>query len=39
MGVFVATRKHKGWIELVFKNDLDVMDAWHLDGFGFYVVW
>lgn len=38
MGVFVATGRHKGWIELVFKNDLDVMDAWHLDGFGFYVV-
>ncbi|RVW97654.1 Monocopper oxidase-like protein SKU5 [Vitis vinifera] len=37
-GVFVATGNHKGWIELVFKNDLDVMDAWHLDGFGFYVV-
>lgn len=37
-GVFVATGEHKGWIEIVFKNDLDVMDAWHLDGFGFYVV-
>ena len=37
-GVFVASGNHKGWIELVFKNDLDVMDAWHFDGFGFYVV-
>ncbi|XP_015583100.1 monocopper oxidase-like protein SKU5 isoform X2 [Ricinus communis] len=37
-GVFVASGNHKGWIELVFKNNLDVMDAWHLDGFGFYVV-
>lgn len=37
-GVFVATGIHKGWHEIVFKNDLDVMDAWHLDGFGFYVV-
>ncbi|ONI23743.1 hypothetical protein PRUPE_2G205600 [Prunus persica] len=37
-GVFVASGKHKGWIELVFHNDLEGMDAWHLDGFGFYVV-
>lgn len=37
-GVFVATGIHKGWHEIVFKNSLDVMDAWHLDGFGFYVV-
>lgn len=37
-GVFVASGDHKGWMEIVFKNDLDVMDAWHLDGFGFFVV-
>lgn len=37
-GVSVVTGIHKGWIELVFKNNLDVMDSWHLDGFGFYVV-
>lgn len=37
-GIFVATGVHKGWIELVFSNGLDVMDSWHLDGFGFYVV-
>ncbi|KAL5569461.1 hypothetical protein UlMin_026036 [Ulmus minor] len=37
-GVFVASGIHKGWLEIVFKNDLDVIDAWHLDGFGFYVV-
>ncbi|KAM1594658.1 hypothetical protein ACFX15_000966 [Malus domestica] len=37
-GVFVATGTHKGWIELVFQNDLEDMDAWHLDGFGFFVV-
>ncbi|KAL6128449.1 hypothetical protein ACLB2K_071804 [Fragaria x ananassa] len=37
-GVFVASGIHKGWIELVFHNDLDVMDSWHLDGFGFFVV-
>lgn len=37
-GVFVATGKHKGWIEIVLKNDLEVMNAWHLDGFGFFVV-
>ncbi|KAJ4829837.1 hypothetical protein Tsubulata_016550 [Turnera subulata] len=36
--VFVATGIHKGWAEFVFVNSLDVMDAWHLDGFGFYVV-
>ncbi|XP_008780211.1 monocopper oxidase-like protein SKU5 [Phoenix dactylifera] len=38
LGTSVVTGNHKGWIELVFKNDLDVMDSWHLDGFGFYVV-
>ncbi|CAL5404324.1 unnamed protein product [Camellia sinensis] len=37
-GTFVATGNHKGWLEIVFKNDLNVMDSWHLDGFGFYVV-
>ncbi|KAK3039207.1 hypothetical protein RJ639_027911 [Escallonia herrerae] len=37
-GTFVVTGNHKGWLEIVFKNELDVMDAWHLDGFGFYVV-
>ncbi|KAF9594186.1 hypothetical protein IFM89_028843 [Coptis chinensis] len=37
-GTSVVTGFHKGWIQLVFKNDLDVMDSWHLDGFGFYVV-
>ncbi|KAI8006600.1 Monocopper oxidase-like protein SKU5 [Camellia lanceoleosa] len=37
-GVSVVTGVHKGWLEIVFKNDLDVMDAWHLDGFGFYIV-
>lgn len=37
-GVSVVTGVHKGWIEIVFKNDLDDMDSWHLDGFGFYVV-
>ena len=37
-GVFVATGIHKGWIELVFYNDLEAIDSWHLDGFGFYVV-
>nr|XP_048326680.1 monocopper oxidase-like protein SKS1 [Ziziphus jujuba var. spinosa] len=37
-GTFVASGIHKGWIEIVFKNDLKVMDSWHLDGFGFYVV-
>ncbi|KAF5729465.1 Cupredoxin superfamily protein [Tripterygium wilfordii] len=38
IGTFVASGIHKGWIELVFKNDLLVMDSWHLDGFGFFVV-
>ncbi|KAJ6317420.1 hypothetical protein OIU76_013039 [Salix suchowensis] len=37
-GVFVASGNHKGWLEIVLKNDLDVMDSWHLDGYGFYVV-
>ncbi|PIA43616.1 hypothetical protein AQUCO_01900187v1 [Aquilegia coerulea] len=34
----VVTGIHKGWIEIVLKNDLAVMDSWHLDGFGFFVV-
>ncbi|KAK2987302.1 hypothetical protein RJ640_029584 [Escallonia rubra] len=37
-GVSVVTGTHKGWLEVVFQNDLDAMDSWHLDGFGFYVV-
>ncbi|CAK9186353.1 unnamed protein product [Ilex paraguariensis] len=37
-GVFVVTGVHKGWLEIVFKNDLKLMDSWHLDGYGFYVV-
>ncbi|KAF6171559.1 hypothetical protein GIB67_018083 [Kingdonia uniflora] len=37
-GTSVITGIYKGWIELVLKNDLDVMDGWHLDGYGFFVV-
>ncbi|PRQ58690.1 putative L-ascorbate oxidase [Rosa chinensis] len=37
-GVFVVTGIHKGWIEIVFKNNLAAMDSWHLDGYGFFVV-
>ncbi|KAJ0967238.1 hypothetical protein J5N97_024155 [Dioscorea zingiberensis] len=37
-GTFVASGIHKGWIEIIFKNDHSFMDSWHLDGFGFYVV-
>lgn len=37
-GVFVASGIHKGWLELVLQNDLNVIDSWHLDGFEFYVV-
>lgn len=38
-GVSVVTGVHKGWLEIVFQNDLDgEMDSWHLDGSGFYVV-
>ncbi|KAH7853699.1 hypothetical protein Vadar_005671 [Vaccinium darrowii] len=37
-GTFVVSGTHKGWLEIVFRNGLDVMDSWHLDGFGFYVV-
>lgn len=36
--VSVVTGIHKGWIEIVLKNNLNAMDSWHLDGFGFYVV-
>lgn len=34
----VVSGTHRGWIEIVLVNDLDVMDTWHLDGFGFFVV-
>nr|XP_043618470.1 monocopper oxidase-like protein SKU5 [Erigeron canadensis] len=37
-GVSVVNAAHKGWHELVFQNDLTMMDSWHLDGSGFYVV-
>ncbi|PON35655.1 Copper-resistance protein [Parasponia andersonii] len=37
-GISVVSGTHKGWLEIVFKNSLDVIDSWHLDGFGFYVV-
>lgn len=37
-GTSVVSGHHKGWIEIVFQNDLDAIDSWHLDGFGFYVV-
>ncbi|KAF8021615.1 hypothetical protein BT93_G1918 [Corymbia citriodora subsp. variegata] len=36
--VSVVSGIHKGWLEIVFKNNLDITDSWHLDGFGFYVV-
>ncbi|KAK7268512.1 hypothetical protein RIF29_21212 [Crotalaria pallida] len=37
-GVSVVSGIHKGWAEFIFKNSLDVIDSWHLDGFGFFVV-
>ncbi|XP_054821742.1 monocopper oxidase-like protein SKU5 [Prosopis cineraria] len=37
-GVFVASGLHKGWLEVVFKNELETIDTWHLDGFNFFVV-
>ena len=37
-GISVVTGNHRGWIELVFKNNMDDMDSWHLDGFSFFVV-
>ncbi|KAG7998429.1 hypothetical protein I3843_01G258700 [Carya illinoinensis] len=37
-GISVVTGIHKGWIEIVFKNTLGVMDSWHFDGYGFHVV-
>lgn len=37
-GTFVVSGTHKGWLEIVFKNELDTIDSWHLDGFGFFVV-
>ncbi|XP_073012199.1 monocopper oxidase-like protein SKU5 [Typha latifolia] len=38
LGTSVVSGDHKGWLEIVFRNGLDVMDSWHLDGFSFYVV-
>ena len=37
-GVSVVSGIHKGWLEIVFKNTLDVIDTWHVDGFGFHVL-
>ncbi|KAL5569462.1 hypothetical protein UlMin_026037 [Ulmus minor] len=37
-GVSVVSGINKGWLEIVFKNNLEVIDSWHLDGYGFYVV-
>ncbi|KAH6820620.1 SKU5 similar 3 [Perilla frutescens var. hirtella] len=38
-GTFVVSGLHKGWLEIVFVNDLVVVtESWHLDGFGFFVV-
>ncbi|KAK9127556.1 hypothetical protein Syun_016353 [Stephania yunnanensis] len=37
-GTFVASGTHKEWLEIVFFNDLEDMDTWHLDGFGLFVV-
>lgn len=34
----VVSGIHRDWIEIVLQNDLDVMDSWHLDGFGFFVI-
>ncbi|KAJ8543874.1 hypothetical protein K7X08_025492 [Anisodus acutangulus] len=38
-GTFVVSGEHGEWLEIVFKNELHVMDSWHLDGFGFFVVY
>ncbi|TKY51744.1 Monocopper oxidase protein SKU5 [Spatholobus suberectus] len=35
-GVFVASALHKGWTEIVLKNNLDIIDSWHLDGYSFF---
>lgn len=37
-GTFVASGNHKGWLEIVFINNNQIIDSWHLDGFGFYTV-
>ncbi|GJV95244.1 monocopper oxidase-like protein SKU5 [Tanacetum coccineum] len=39
-GVSVVGATHKGWHEIVFQSDdmMMLMDSWHLDGYGFYVV-
>ncbi|KAL4576811.1 hypothetical protein LXL04_012911 [Taraxacum kok-saghyz] len=37
-GTFVVSGVHNGWLEIVFKNRMQLIDTWHLDGFGFYVV-
>ncbi|KAG0476147.1 hypothetical protein HPP92_012988 [Vanilla planifolia] len=37
-GTFVASGIHKGWLEIVLVNDLNIFDFWHLDGYRFFVV-
>ncbi|MQL95801.1 hypothetical protein Taro_028476 [Colocasia esculenta] len=34
----VVSGTHKAWVEIVFRNEQEAMDAWHLDGFSFYVI-
>ncbi|TYI29541.1 hypothetical protein ES332_A05G323200v1 [Gossypium tomentosum] len=37
-GTSVVSGNYRGWIELVFQNNMDDMDSWHLDGYSFFVV-
>ena len=39
-GISVVSGIHKGWLEIVIRNNMDVkvIGSWHLDGFGFHVV-
>ncbi|MED6184764.1 hypothetical protein PIB30_050658 [Stylosanthes scabra] len=37
-GISVVSGIHKGWTEFVLKNNMNVIDTWHLDGFGLFLV-
>ncbi|XP_027155682.1 monocopper oxidase-like protein SKS1 [Coffea eugenioides] len=37
-GTFVVSGIHKAYAEIVFVNNHEAIDSWHLDGFGFWAV-
>ena len=34
----VMNSDYRAYIEIVFQNDEDIVQSWHLDGYSFFVV-